>query len=134
MIQEKLINLLNEYEDDTTNKGRLYCWVIKDILGLDLSDSEIMGYLKDVTAHGCVSGTVSSLVYYRDTEKFYAEFKEGIFDILCELKDSCGYDSVFEALGNNQQHISDVTRFENYMAWFAYEWCCSDILNELEAY
>ena len=43
-------------------------WVLEEVKDETL-------HLEDVVKYGCVNGSVSSLIYYSDTVKFYDEFE-----------------------------------------------------------
>ena len=78
------------------------------------SDSPIT-FLEDVLRHGCVSGIVSSLIYYRDTHAF--------FDTHYEEIETLRHDYEHE-MGHPIQPKGDL---KNDLAWFAYEYVAYQI-------
>jgi hypothetical protein len=92
--------------------------VITDLLSQGAED-EVLIYMKDVVNHGCVSGTVSMLVYYSDTEAFFKKYFNEIFELLNEYKEEIGEYPNIEFNANN-------------LSWFAYEKIVYDLLNEFE--
>lgn len=98
--------LLNELE----GANNLKKYVINDILEYCDNDNEyILNYIKDVVNHGCVSGIVSSLIYYSDTEKFFNDYANEILEML-------------EKYG-----INNIKLNKNNLSWFAYEKICNDL-------
>lgn len=79
--------------------------VLRDML--DADDAEC--YLKDVLSYGCKSGTVSGLIYYVDTKKFFIKYLDEIEELIEEYQDNIG-----EPLEMNFPMY-------NFLAWFAYE-------------
>lgn len=75
---------LNDLFKESTNKLEKY--VISDIYNSD----EPEGYLKDILNHGCQSGVVSQLIYYKDTKDFFVKFIDEIDEIKDELEESFG--------------------------------------------
>jgi hypothetical protein len=69
--------------------------------------------------HGCVSGMVSMLVYYKDTDAFFKKHFEDIFDLYNETKEECGVAPEFELNANN-------------LAWFGYEETVRRISNQID--
>lgn len=129
-IKEKLqqVTDMEFFGDDTTNLQRN---VIMDLLeNADLSDDDtteesnekILTYMNDIVNHGCVSGVVSNMIYYSDTEKFFDENVDDILSLVEEKKQQLG-----EFLFNSNFEIN-----RNNLAWWAYEVTVSDLLMELE--
>ena len=112
-IKKELLNI----KEETDN--RLSKAVIDDILNMTDTDEEIVDYMNNVISHGCISGVVSSLIYYCDTKKFFKEYIEEIFDLMNEYKENCGEYPNIELNSNN-------------IAWFGYEIICCELLNQLE--
>lgn len=83
-----------------------------------LEYDDITGFFKGLAEHGCVSGWISSLVWYSDTRKFYDKHYDQIeilrseYDEMgCPLK--VGYD------------------LKNDYSWFAFEVTAGRIAEEL---
>jgi hypothetical protein len=109
---KKLEEMLESVESDIKRM------VIYD--ALEHGEHGSINYLKDVVSHGCISGTVSGLVYYADTHKFF----------------DTHYEEIMEAVDEYEESIGEKVRWEgdlkNWFAWFGYEWFAREILDELE--
>ena len=66
-------------------------------------------FLSDVLAHGCVSGVVGTLVYYRQTHAFYDQYYDEIEDLRLDWVAETG------------QPVEISGDLKNYLAWFAFE-------------
>ncbi len=77
-------------------------------------------FFTDLLNHGCVSGMVSSLIYYTDTHAFFDKYYEEIEDLRCEYEEETGVQI-------NLQHD-----LKNFLAWFAFEETAYRLANELE--
>lgn len=91
--------------------------VITDILSQG-DNKEIQCYIKDTLQYGCISGNVTGLIYYTDTEKFFKKHITEIFELYNELKEETGGDLLKELNSNN-------------LAWFGYEQTLQNIAIEL---
>ena len=109
MLKEKL------YEMKSDSEG-IKLFVIEDILAVNNNDEEIEDYIDNVLSYGCVSGCVSSLIYYEDTDKFFSQYYDEILEMLNEL---------------NIWHGISFDINSNNLAWFAYEEIMKDIATEL---
>jgi len=98
----------------------------------DMSLDEVKSYLNDVSTHGGVSGMISGLIYYSDTNKFYDKYEEDIEDLLEEFKDSSGYKNRAEAISNLNGSAENITQEKNLLAWMGYEEVARQILEEIE--
>lgn len=74
-----------------------------------LATESAKAFFEDLSQYGCMSGMVGSLIYYRDTHKFFDTHYAEIEDMRDGWKDS-----VWEEL----QISGDL---KNYFAWFAFE-------------
>lgn len=126
--------------NDMSNDNAMYKWVIDDVMDSDISgyngdtfDEKLKSRLEEITEHGCQSGTVSSLIYYTDTVKFFDNFNDEIYDM---IDDMFGAQSVFEML-QQKCDLTDIIMgadtVKNYLAWMAYEVTCSNILDSIES-
>ena len=106
------------YEMKSDSEG-IKLFVIEDILAVNNNDEEIEDYIDNVLSYGCVSGCVSSLIYYEDTAKFFHKYSEEILEMLNELNIWHGIS--FEINSNN-------------LSWFAYEETIKAIATELGIY
>lgn len=82
---------------------------------------EIRTFASDLSQHGCVSGLVPLLIYYKDTGKFYSQFKEEIWDMLYEDAREQGIE-ILELIRNlNIDSWESSQQFENNLAWYGFE-------------
>ena len=75
-------------------------------------------FFDDLLQHGCISGMVSSLIYYADTHGFYDKHYEEIEELRTEYE---------ESIGESLQINNDL---KNYLAWFAFEQVAYQLVNE----
>ena len=77
--------------------------------------TEALGYhdpeafFNDLLSHGCASGMVNSLIYYRDTHAFF----ENHYDEIEELREE-----YVESTGDSLTVKGDM---KNWFAWFSFE-------------
>ena len=90
--------------------------------------------IKEVVKYGCVNGSVSSLIYYSDTVKFYDEFEGEIWDMLHEENENFGSNNILETIGkfNGAKNVFSLKQFKNLLAWYAVEETCRKLLDEQE--
>ena len=74
-------------------------------------------FLEDVLQYGCSSGMIGELTYFNQTQNFFIEHMEEIFDIYNEVKENLSIN--FEANANN-------------LSWLAFEYVVNEIYNEIE--
>lgn len=80
-----------------------------------------------------MSGTVSSLVYYSDTTKFYEEHKEDINALLYESMEETGL-SITELFGDKfdkEDPLCIEEQNQNLLAWFGYEEVARKLMYEV---
>lgn len=87
-----------------------------------LEDESPAKYLHDILTYGCISGTVSALVYYGDTQAFYDRYYDEIEDLRHDLQDSLG----------QPLHING--DIKNHLAWFAFEQTACKIAEQCGLY
>ena len=73
------------------------------------SDEYTISFFEDLLNHGCISGMVSSLIYYSDTEKFFDKYYEEIIWLKSEYEESIG------------QPLKLDFNLKNTLSWFAFE-------------
>ena len=100
-IKQRLIEM-SENPTDSIEKE-----VAKE--ALSHSHDNPLDFFNDVLTHGCVSGMVSILIYYRDTHAFFQKYYDEIEDI------RNGYE---EQTGLILQPKGDLM---NWYSWFAFE-------------
>lgn len=83
-----------------------------------LESDDIARFFDQLLRLGCVSGYISSLVYYTDTHKFYDKHYDEIEDLRYEYED----------MGCPLHIKGDL---KNFYAWFAFEVTASRMAEEL---
>ena len=93
---------------------------------IDIIEDESEGlpieYMKGVFNHGCISGWVSSLIYYSQTDKFFKEHIDDIFTIYNELREELGDCPIRKDFDVNA----------NSLSWMAFEEINRILLDMLE--
>ena len=113
-------NLLNSIVENTM-EGTLKHEVAEILVDelTDIEDDEILSYMRDIIDYGCVSGTVKSLITYKDTEKFFDKYANEIFDLINEKRDD-GWD------------LNNIEFNKNNLAWWSFEVIAQEIYYEME--
>lgn len=111
MITKKQLREMKQETENLLTKA-----VITDLLSQGTTE-EINFHMIHVLQYGCVSGTVTSLIYYDDTDKFYKKFYNEIFEMLSEYKENYGDYPNIDLNANN-------------LAWYGYEETVRNIMNE----
>ena len=114
-------NLLNSILENTM-EGTLKHDTVEIIMDQldELTDDEILTTFNDIFTYGCVSGAVSALITYNDTEKFFDNHSNEIFELAEDMR---------------QEGMIDMNNFElskNNLAWFAFETIAQEIYQEME--
>ena len=116
-----MLNLLNSMLENTmegTLKHEVVEIIMDQVDGLD--NNEILSTVEEMVTYGCQSGIVSALITYSDTEKFFDNHSNEIFELVEDMR---------------QEGMIDMNNFElskNNLAWFAFETIAQEIYNELE--
>ena len=114
-------NLLNSMLENTmegTLKHEVVEIILSEVEGIE--DDEILSTVEEMVTYGCQSGIVSALITYSDTEKFFDNHANEIFELIEDMR---------------QEGIIDMNNFElskNNLAWFAFETIAQEIYQELE--
>lgn len=108
---QKLENVLE------TNSGTIKECVINEALSSNYENPE--NFFKDLLQHGCISGMISSLIYYSDTEAFFDNHYEEIIAIKAEFEESTG------------TSLEIPYQIKNYLAWFSFEQVAYQLVSEL---
>ena len=113
-------NLLNSILENTM-EGTLKHEVAEILVDelTDIEDDEILSYMRGIIDYGCVSGTVKSLITYKDTEKFFDKYANEIFDLMNEKRDD-GWD------------LNNIEFNKNNLAWWSFEVIAQEIYYEME--
>lgn len=106
---EKLERLANADEDT----------IIKFVANeaLDREDS-VEKWFEDLLQYGCVSGMVSGLVYYSDTEAFFDKYYDEIMELKEDYEESIG------------EPMKIPYQLKNHLAWFGFEQTAYRIYHE----
>ena len=114
-------NLLNSMLENTmegTLKHEVAEIILSEIEGIE--DDEILSTVEEMVTYGCQSGIVSALITYSDTEKFFDNHANEIFELIEDMR---------------QEGIINMNNFElskNNLAWFAFETIAQEIYHEME--
>lgn len=76
---------------------------------LSYGNSEPIAFFSDLIQHGCISGMVSGLVYYRDTHAFFLRYYDQIEELRIDMETSLG------------QPLKPMGDLMNWYSWFAFE-------------
>ena len=89
--------------------------------------------ISDVATHGCSGGTISELIYYNDTAKFYDQHEAEIWDELNNLSLDLGEWPISVIKGmNGSKHIDSMGQLINLLSWWVCESISQRIMDERE--
>ena len=119
MNTKDLLLITNRLTEISENEsGTIRALVAQE--ALDYTSEDITAFFKDLLTHGCISGMVSSLIYYVDTAKFFDRHYVEIEDLR------------FTHLENGGEPLRFDGDLKNAYAWFAFEETARMIVDELE--
>ena len=76
-----LLNVLKTMETEATGvKNDVIIWLLEDVKNYSPQDK-----LQELLEHGCQSGMVNHLIYYKDTVKYFEEHESEIMEMLAQL-------------------------------------------------
>lgn len=78
----KLLNVLKTMETESTG---VKADVINYLLEMSQDSEDAEGILDNIVTHGCESGMVNHLIYYKDTKAYYEEHEEEIDRFVTEV-------------------------------------------------
>ena len=107
---------LRELKKDKDFNNRVEKRVINDLLNTGLTTEELKDHIKDIVHCGCISGIVSSLVYYSDTTRFFNCYRQEILTMLTD-PDKNIYSEYTYLLDQKKYSVSE----KNDLSWFAYD-------------
>ena len=89
--------------------------------------------ISDVATHGCSGGTISELIYYDDTVKFYDKHEAEIWDELNNTAEDLGETIPF-MISNFRgcKNVDSAETFKNLLSWWVCEVIAQRIINERE--
>jgi hypothetical protein len=105
----------------------------KEIILENVYEGYIEDFFNDLMQNGCVSGMVSSLIYYCDTKKFFNDNREEINTMLSETLNEAGL-CVSELFGNKfdtDDFLCYEQNNQNLFSWFSSEESARNIANNL---
>ena len=116
--------MVEEYLEELKNGNDLNDCVLDYYIDRKYSNpDELIRELEDLQRYGCVSGMITDLIYYDDTNKFYDNYKDDINELLGDLLDGSGL-SIQEFFGKNFDNDDPlILNFsnKNLLAWFGFE-------------
>ena len=123
---EDIENDFDEVINDFKNTSDFYEFVVDDIEddceeydGETLKD-KMIARCDDISEHGCVSGMVSSLIYYSDTVAVFDKYADDIYDLI-ESYDPDTFLDVLKTHVNTTEIILNCDTSKNWIVWLAYE-------------
>jgi len=90
------------------------------------TEAERKTYLDDVTTHGCISGCVSGVIYYHETEQLFKDNLKDILDTLSEYEEDTGVNPVVTAAEDS------IDTLPNKLVWFVVELVAYHLVAELD--
>ncbi|MFN8578829.1 MAG: hypothetical protein U0354_18530 [Candidatus Sericytochromatia bacterium] len=102
-------NITKQLEQLTAQTDNALTKYVAEYLLESGNDEEIKTTIRDILEHGCVSGIVSELIYYKDTHDFFDKFYNEIETLRYEYE---------RETGENLKIESDL---KNFLAWFGFE-------------
>ena len=115
-------NLLNSIVENTmegTLKHDVAETILDQVDGYD--NEEILEHVAQIINYGCVSGIVTNLITYKDTDEFFNNHSNEILELLDNDKEEGILD------------INEIEFNKNWLSWYAFERITFDIQYELEA-
>lgn len=116
--------MVEEYLEELKNGNELNDCVLDYYIDRKYSNpDELIRDMEDLQRYGCVSGMITDLIYYDDTNKFYDNYKDDINELLSNLLDGSGL-SIQEFFGKNFDNDDPlILNFsnKNLLAWFGFE-------------
>lgn len=101
----------------TANENNIKALVAKE--DLDYTSEHITSFFNDLFRYGCISGMISSLIYYVDTHKFYDTFYYEIEELRQNYEENMDYPLTIQG------------DLKNFMAWWSFEYTAYQLANEL---
>lgn len=122
--------------EEIRNNGNSLTQYVCDYIMDEWNDyDDKMDIMQDVLTQGCISGIVSSLIYYNDTTAFYQDHKEEINNLLYETMDEIGEYSpkaIFGEKWNEKDPLAIGVGNQNLLAWFGFEETMRKIMYEFD--
>lgn len=83
---------------------------------------------------GLQNGSISELIYYKDTLAWYKKYKKEINNLLKEKMYEYGVNSPYEIFGSNwdkDDFLAEETYNQNLLTWFSFEEISNEFANQL---
>lgn len=135
--EEENNDSVTEAIDDLKNKSSFYEWAVEDIVedaedynGETLKD-KILSRCSEILEHGCVSGTVSSLIYYSDTVAIFDKYADDLYDLIEDYDPDTFLDMLKQHV-NTTEIVLNCDTSKNWIVWLAYEEVAYQLQNSLE--
>ena len=116
---KNLLNSIVENAYEGTLKHDVAEIILDQVDGMN--NEEILEYVAQIINYGCVSGIVTSLITYKDTDEFFNNHSNEILELLDNDKEEGILD------------INEIEFNKNWLSWYAFERITFDIQYELEA-
>lgn len=127
--------MVEEYLEELKNGNELNDCVLDYYIDRKYSNpDELIRDMEDLQRYGCVSGMITDLIYYDDTNKFYDNYKDDINELLSNLLDGSGL-SIQEFFGKNFDNDDPlILNFsnKNLLARFGFEESSYRIYEEIK--
>lgn len=96
--------------------------------------TDIEDCIREILTYGCVSGCVSSLIYYKDTLAFYEQHRNEISLAVYDLCLECGTFDMNEVFPewDKQDPLCVEVHNRNLLAWFGFEYALYRLAFEWE--
>jgi len=115
------LNLKNQLEENLKNSCGLRKYCLNHILEEYEEYEEIKNFFTDLFNGGCMSGMISDLIYYEDTNKFFDKYEEDIENLITLNMDMMGIETrplFIESLNGSAESLREE---KNLLSWFAFE-------------
>ena len=121
---------LNSLKKENGYNDRLSRRVINDLLSNAYTTSDLKYHMEDIAEFGCSGGSVMSLVYYSETERFFNCYRKEILKLFREFiyynteilhEDIQGIYAIIYDTAIYEHQKKFTTQEKNNLAWFAYE-------------
>lgn len=112
-----------EYSEMNKLEKAVYRIMCSDITGYSCIDNMESDY-----SHGCASGIIGELIYYKDTRAWFRKYRHEISEL---LKYSGTKPSDINDFDDDDPFCED-THNQNLLAWFSFEYVAFEIFNDEE--
>ena len=126
-MKEEIKNKLENMEASDKLEQEVISYIVESFD----SDDEIKNFFEDLQSHGCISGMVGHLIYYKDTNDFFDKYEEEIENLITESMENMDIQTrplFIESLNGSAESISQE---KNLLAWFGFEETAYKLFNRL---